>query len=183
MKDSPISRSLVGALVGGLAVLVGTLLPWISVATDSGLISFSGTQAAGDDSLITIGGGVLITLVTGVALVRRWSPKDLGVLILMVGSASAVISFEWLITVFVDGNDSTGVIGAGVWVVILGSVLATAAGVSTLIRSADFSGQRSKAWAGIALSLAAGLVVVMAVDAVAGVVASGQFSQISPTLD
>lgn len=183
MKDRPVSTSLVVALVSGLALLAGTLLPWLFVTTDSGVIAFTGIQLEEQDFILTLGAGALIVLGAGVALARRRASEGLGVLILFVGVAAAVVSLEWVVTFFVDGNYSTGVVGAGLWLTVAGSVLAAAAGVATLIGFAKTSAEPSKPWAGIVFGLVAAFVVVVAADAIASQIASGQFSQISPTLD
>jgi len=172
-------------VAGASAIVIGSLLPWVSVTTIFGSISISGTEG---DGVFTMIGGAIIGSVAGVVLSRRSASKGSGVLIILIGLASGLIAFNVSSNLAnaADLSDS-GVlssIGGGLWLVILGSATAIGSGFS--VATARGGGPQSRnAWMGVGIGVAVVAVLLVAltvyVDA-QGEVVSRTFEDIASEL-
>lgn len=182
---SPARNWLIAAIVGAAAIMIGSLLPWVSVTTSSGTLSFIGKDGDGTLTLIT---GAVIGAVAGFDLYQRQANRLTGVLVSGLGAISGVLAAE----VFLDISGSIGPVGPsvgiGLWLVILGSAAAIGSGFLT------FSAARKEPpdaagspWG----SVAAGVLVAVIMFFALGVGSSRSatdanrdaFSEISSTLE
>lgn len=130
-QSNPVSGPLIAALVAAGAIVIGSLLPWLSVTTIFGSVSVSGTEGDGILTLIT---GAVIAALAGIAFAKKSASRLTGILIIGLGAVSGLIAFNIFLNL-VDNVDlvDSGVlstIGGGLWLVILGSAVAVGGGVS-----------------------------------------------------
>ena len=119
-------------LGGAVAVVVGAMLPWASVATPFGTISKNGTDG---DGIITM----IFGLAAGVLLLLRWNrapARGLTIAALVVSVLIGVVAVVDMIDVksrFTSGSVSLSAsIGVGLWLTLLGAVAALAGTIISL---------------------------------------------------
>lgn len=116
--------------LAGLAVCIGSLLPWATVTTAFGTLSVAGTSG---DGKITLGLGV--TLLVLAALQLSKNPLRPWVLTLLVGAAAGAIAIYDLVNVSNKAGELSSAfaradVGIGLWVVVAGGVLAVVAALT-----------------------------------------------------
>jgi hypothetical protein len=102
-------------IASGAAVVVGSLMPWISVATAFGSVSVSGTEG---DGVITLGAGIVAAVLS--ALRRRLAA-------LIVFALTALVAGYDVVTVSQQAEDVTtdyvrASVGWGLWLTLAGAV-------------------------------------------------------------
>ena len=110
------------AILGGVAVIIGSLLPWASVATAFGSITVNGTD--GDGVLTLIAGAILaIAGVVKNGAVGKASGQN--VLIILASIAAGLIAIYDMsnITTVADNPFASVSVGAGLYVVVIGAVI------------------------------------------------------------
>ena len=116
-----------GAIGGGLLLVVGSLMTWISV--DLGFQAFSAAGTETTEGKLTLGAGIVLILIGLVQLARSLAPRAFGLLAL----ATATFGFVVLVLEYLDvldrireadGTPATATVGLGVWVAALGALLA-----------------------------------------------------------
>jgi hypothetical protein len=122
-------------LGGAVAVIIGALLPWASVDTPFGSVSKNGTDG---DGVITIVFGAA----AAVLLIIRWNKArarglTIGALVLSVlVGVIAVIDMVDVKSRFSDSPITVDAsIGIGLWLTLLGALVAVAGTVLSLVRS------------------------------------------------
>ena len=181
------STALQAAMAGAAAIIIGSLLPWVSVTTIFGSISFNGTEG---DGVLTMIAGAIIGAGAGIALSRGTASRATGVLIILVGLVSGLIAFN------VSSNlanaaelSDSGVlssIGGGLWLVILGSATAIGSRFSIASSSAATGAQMRSPWLGVGIGVAAVVVLLVALTIYvsnAGEVVSRTFEDIASELE
>jgi hypothetical protein len=129
MRPSGWPGPVVSVMAGGALAILGSVMPWISTASASGGIAYSGVDGGGDGWVTVIAGVGLI----GLAIVGRRGADDfnrgavwllslvaLAIFWVNLGRVSdAVLAFE------ANARGlATASIGFGLWVIALGAVLA-----------------------------------------------------------
>ena len=122
-------ESAILALVGGVAVVVGSLMPWATITAIFGTISVAGTQ--GDGTITLVLGGVLGVLalldLVGTTSISKWLYVGFGV------AAAGVGGFDWVNlsqrlgeaqSEFVQAS-----VGIGLVIVVGGGILAVVGGL------------------------------------------------------
>jgi hypothetical protein len=134
-EQALVKRSLLLALGGAAVMILGSLLPWLTVTTPLGIFSFTGTEG---DGSITMALGAGIALMAAVGLIQKRATLVSGTLI---GLAGVVAGMEALNFVE-DAKATLGVFDPGqvfvhtrpgMWVSVFGCVVAVVAGVYVLI--------------------------------------------------
>ena len=137
----PARNSLIAALVGAAAIVVGSLLPWVSIASPLGtevnatsgtLVNFSGTVG---DGVVTLIAGGLIGALAGVALSKGVASRLTGVLVAALGVVSGLLAVNAVLNLTKYIEDFGPSIGWGLWPVVLGSAVSIGSGFSTFSRS------------------------------------------------
>lgn len=123
------------AVVAGVGMIVGSLLPWLSISGLAGLHdTLSGVRSGGDGTFTFFLGAVTVGL--GVAALSMTAPpRSIGPIVLIAGLGSALvvgIDLPGLVHRAQLLEEATGLlhvsIGAGVAVVFVGALLAAVAG-------------------------------------------------------
>jgi hypothetical protein len=125
----------VATLLGGLLVVVGSFLPWVTFhAAFVGSISYSGVDG-GKDGLITLVFGVLTVAIGAVRLTERLPrvlqhlPAPLGLLTLAIGFYD-LDEIQVRVAEFSSEQEyGTAMVGGGLYTLIIGGVLATIGGL------------------------------------------------------
>lgn len=136
------SKELGGALtvlVGGLLVIVGSFLPWITATSGFGSVSVSGMDHGGD-GIFTLVLGVIAALIGMAQLIKAQLPG-------IIRGSPAIIGVSLGVITFFDHSDirnriaraavsSSGAlsstVGQGIWSLYLGAVLIFIGGISLL---------------------------------------------------
>jgi hypothetical protein len=111
-------------IAGGALMAIGSVLPWLTARTGLGTVSVLGTEG---DGVFTLIGGALIALLGLVRLERRPSPAGrfaivaLGLGGLAIGVLDITATNERLAAL--NPELVAGSIGAGLYVLLLGSVV------------------------------------------------------------
>lgn len=158
----PPATALIFAMIAAAALVIGSLLPWISVRSIFGTLNASGIE--GDGVLTLVAGGLLGAL-SGVAWSKRNASKTTGILIVLLGAATGLIAFNVFSNVAgaADLNDDLvfTAVGSGLWLVILGAAMAVGSGVAVFRASGDAVTQRN-AWASVAAGALALIILLIA---------------------
>ncbi|MDJ0954656.1 MAG: hypothetical protein QNJ81_13345 [Acidimicrobiia bacterium] len=125
-----------GAVGGGVLLVVGSLITWISV--DLGFQAFSATGIETTEGKLTLAAGIVLI---GLGLVQLWralTPRLFGYLCALTALFGAVVLlFEYLDVLErireADGTPATASVGLGVWIAAIGALLALAAGAWTVV--------------------------------------------------
>ena len=118
---SGLSLPALGILLGGALVAFGPVLPWLSAVDQSGVaVSRSGVEGA--DGLITIFVGLFIALL-GRTMARGQNLQRATTTLI-----SSVGIFIFIVLDYVNISQ-LGTVGPGVWVVVVGAVLASVSGL------------------------------------------------------
>ena len=129
------------AAVGGVALVVGTALPWITAtAAFVGTMSRSGLEMGGDPMVVAGAGGLIAVVGTLVAvrgrgtLAERLIPAILGAgaaVMLVIDYQDLARRVSAATDAFSSGGNTSGVagIGVGFWVCVIGVVLAVASAI------------------------------------------------------
>jgi hypothetical protein len=132
----PIAPATIAVLAGGLLLVVGSFLPWVTASTVFGSISRSGVDGGGDGWITLVAGGVILLL--GLATLRR--PNRAANLLIAVAAAIAFVIFaldfsdvQSRITDLESQSEGValGGVGIGLWLVALGAIVSF---VSSLLR-------------------------------------------------
>lgn len=176
----PDSGPLVAALVGGVAIAVGTFLPWLAVTTPSGDLTVNGVSWDGPLALV---GAALLAVVVVRALTGSGASRSTGVALVAIGAASLGIAGQFLAAIVFDAGDAISTLGVGMWLVVIGAGLAFGAGVLVLTRLETSSDVSSNTWKAIAMGVGIAAAVAIGWDFLANQVGGREFSQISLTFD
>lgn len=106
----------IGGLMAAAAVMVGSLMPWATVATVFGSVDVAGTEG---DGVITLIGAVVVGLAV---LIRRYVSAAIGFAVVAAISIYHVSNVAQM----ADEADSEFVrasVGWGLWVLVVGSVV------------------------------------------------------------
>jgi lysylphosphatidylglycerol synthetase-like protein (DUF2156 family) len=120
------------ALVGSIMVAVGSLLPWVEIRTGLGGVTANGTEGDGVFTLIV---GALMSVVAFLAMENPTGVKQRS--IFTGGIVAALIAgFHVLQRGSVTILETTipAIVGIGVWIVLVGAVVATGAATQMLIQ-------------------------------------------------
>ena len=113
--------------VGALLAIIGTFLPWASVATVFGKVSFSGIEGDGSDGIVVLILGIIAGITTAAFAAKRqlW----VNFVTMLLGIAIAAIGIIDTIDVerLADDSDAAGLVsaGAGLYLVMIGGVILT----------------------------------------------------------
>lgn len=125
-----------GAVGGGVLLVVGSLMTWVSV--DLGFQAFSSTGIETTEGKLTLAAGVVLI---GLGLVQLWrtlTPRVFGYLAV----ATALFGFAVLLFEYLDvlerireaeGTPATASVGLGVWIAAIGALLALGAAAWTTV--------------------------------------------------
>jgi len=129
-SDFPAQGGLIGALFGAGAIILGGFLPWVSITSILGTISIAGTDG---DGIITLAGGVMIAIVAAIALAKRHASIATTVIVL----AASVGVFFVALNIYGNLEGATTLteslltnIGVGMWLTLLGALVAFFAGLA-----------------------------------------------------
>jgi hypothetical protein len=120
------------ALVGSIMVAVGSLLPWVEIRTGLGGVTANGTEGDGVFTLIV---GALMSVVAFLAMENPTGVKQRS--IFTGGIVAALIAgFHVLQRGSVTILETTipAIVGIGVWIVLVGAVVATGAATQMVIQ-------------------------------------------------
>lgn len=125
---------------GGLLLVVGSLLPWITATAPLiGTISRSGVSDGQSDGVFTLIVGAAAATVGGLTLLRVTDTKTAGWLLLiaaLVGGGIGVVDFADVTSRISDMQAESdlviGSIGMGLWVVLLGALVLAAGAIVAL---------------------------------------------------
>lgn len=128
------------ALLGGLALIVGSFLPWITATAPLvGSISKSGMDDGGDGT-ITLVLGIAVAALCLVRLLGANTSMASAVLILLAGIGAAFIGFIDLADIQERVSSATEIsssisasAGAGLWAVIIGAIVSALGGLLLLV--------------------------------------------------
>ena len=112
------------SLVGGAALILGTLMAWATVSTASGTVSISSTEGDGEVILVL---GVVIVVLAGLDLVRpgRWWWIGVAVAAGLALLNGVIDFFNFTENIQVEDVEGGVVsVGAGLYVVLLGAAVA-----------------------------------------------------------
>lgn len=187
-KAAPTSTALVFSIVGAVAIIIGSLLPWISVQTIFGTISASGTEG---DGIFTLIAGAIVGAVAGVALSKKNASRTTGILVILLGIASGLIAFNVFSnlagTAELADEGVFTTIGGGLWLVILGAAAVIGSGVSVLSAAGTTQTQPKSTMAGVGVGVAVVAVMLIALavyaNQSAGDSVAETFEEISSGLD
>jgi len=115
------------AVAGGALVIIGSFLPWIKVYTIVGTLSTNGIEYGWEGFGTLICGG----LIAMGALIDMRPPKNLSVVVCLFSALVLIIGFVDLKYISdsihnADSEFSTGSVGEGIYLVILGGILGLA---------------------------------------------------------
>ena len=130
-----IRRPLLLALGAAAVMVLGSLLPWLTVTTSLGSFSFTGTEG---DGSITMALGAGIALMAAVGLIQKRATFVSGTLIALAGVVAGMEALNFVNDAkttlgLVDGTEIDVVSRPGMWVSMLGCAVAVVAGVYLLI--------------------------------------------------
>ncbi len=123
----------IAGLVSAIAVVVGALLPWVSVSTAFGTLSVSGTEG---DGVLTIGGAVVAGALLLFGRGRKWA----AVIAAVVGVIVTIIGVYDLANVSSAAADASnefahGSAGVGLWLTVVAGIALTGCSVVAAARS------------------------------------------------
>jgi len=130
-----IRRPLLLALGAAAVMMLGSLLPWLTVTTSLGELSFTGTEG---DGSITMALGAGIALMAAVGLLQKRATLVSGTLIALAGVVAGMEALNFVGDAkttlgLVDSAQIEVVTRPGMWVSMLGCAAAVVAGVLLLI--------------------------------------------------
>lgn len=117
------------ALVGGIVMIVGSLLPWVSVSSMFGTINKNGIEG---DGIFTLICGVAVILASIVAKEKPGKPSSvLAVLFGLFGGILAVFTLANVgeATRTISGESVFAAVGIGIYVTLIGAVVAIVGGL------------------------------------------------------
>jgi hypothetical protein len=126
------------ALVGGTAIVIGCLLPWLSIATATSSDSRTGLEHGGGKVAIIL--GIAIVVVAGADLVGWKIPDGIAKLVLLVLGAAAVVIAGLNVldvrdeTVELTDDFVSASAAIGIWIVSSGALVAVAGGALFPVR-------------------------------------------------
>ncbi len=110
-------QALIGAMVAGGAIIVGSLMPWATVTT--GLFSASVTGTDGDGVISLFLGG-LLALFAWLARSNRWTAGAVAAIVVSI--LTVLLALFELVTIPETDEFAHVSTGIGVWVVAIGAV-------------------------------------------------------------
>lgn len=113
-------------LAGGIAIIVGSFMPWATL----GPFSAAGTNG---DGTITAVLGALVAIIATIALTKPPLPRRLAVPAFIIALLSAVVTI--IDSVNVSRNDAGASVGSGLILCLLGSLAASGGSIVGLIAS------------------------------------------------
>lgn len=118
------------ALAGGALVMVGSILPWASVASGFGQVDLVGTSG---DGVIALGAGALVALIVFLSLVGVFRDRAAAGLILFLAGvgilALAITDLQGLAGKLTNTGAIRSSIGAGLYLVLVGGAVVAIGGV------------------------------------------------------
>lgn len=178
---------LIFALIGAGTVIVGSLLPWVSVTPIFGTLSVNGTEG---DGVLTLIAGAFAGVVAGAALGRKSVSGVTSTLLILLGAGSGFVAYvSFSVVSDAASMAEQGVlssVGVGLWLVIVGSATIVGAGVATLSYIGDKTPSGAGAWSGIAVGVGVALLLVVVATFAyqqQGDVVSETFSDIADSLE
>lgn len=120
------------ALAGGVLLIVGSMMPWITARTGFGSISVTGLDGGGDGVIVLIA-GVLIALAGGAELLSLNVPSIVRVFVLLLGLGAVLLAFIDHADIRerieeVSNDFAVAQVGAGIWLLYVGAIIAATAG-------------------------------------------------------
>jgi hypothetical protein len=129
-----VRRSLTLALGGAAVIVLGSLLPWLTVTTDAGVFSFKGTEG---NASITMALGFGVALLAGSALFQKRATLFTGLLIVVAGVVAGLEAVNFVsdaqTTLQSESLQIVSTIEFGIWVALLGCVVSVVAGVMVIV--------------------------------------------------
>jgi hypothetical protein len=129
-----VRRSLTIALAGAGIIVIGSLLPWLTVTTDAGVFSFRGTEG---NASITMALGFGVALLAGAALFQRRATLFTGLLIAVAGVVAGLEAVNFVsdaqTTLQSESLQIMSTMEFGIWVSLLGCAVSVVAGVMVII--------------------------------------------------
>ncbi len=125
----PVMRQL-GAVSGGVLLVIGSLMTWISV--DLGFSAFSATGIETIEGKLTLAAGVVLIGLGAVQLWRALAPRVVSFLAAVSAMFAGVVLFLEYLDVLdrireAEGTIATAKVGSGVWIAAAGALLALGA--------------------------------------------------------
>lgn len=162
-SEYPASTPLIFALVAGAAIILGSLLPWVSVRSIFGTIIVGGTEG---DGVLTLIAGAATGVLAGLALSKRNASRTTGILIVLLGIVTGLIAFNAFSAVAEAAaiNDNSFVlaaVGSGLLLVILGAAMTIGSGVGVL-RAAGNPEKPRSSWASVGIGALVLVVLLIA---------------------
>ena len=162
-SEYPASTPLIFALVAGAAIILGSLLPWVSVRSIFGTIIVGGTEG---DGVLTLIAGAATGVLAGLALSKRNASRTTGILIVLLGIVTGLIAFNAFSAVAEAAaiNDNSFVlaaVGSGLLLVILGAAMTIGSGVGVL-RAAENPEEPRSSWASVGIGALVLVVLLIA---------------------
>jgi len=120
----------VATIAGGVLLVIGSLMTWISV--DLGFQAFSSTGTETAEGKMTLAAGIVLIGVGALLVSRIWTHSSIA----FVGAAAALFGAVVLVLEYMDvldriaaadGTGATATVGAGVWIAAIGALLALGA--------------------------------------------------------
>jgi hypothetical protein len=132
--QAQVKRSLMLALGGASVIVVGSLLPWLTVTTDAGVFSFRGTEG---NASITMALGFGIALLAGAALFQKRATLFTGLLTAVAGVVAGLEAVNFVsdaqTTLQSESLQIMSTMEFGIWVALLGCVVSVVAGVYVIV--------------------------------------------------
>jgi hypothetical protein len=129
-----VRRSLTIALAGAGIIVVGSLLPWLTVTTDAGVFSFRGTEG---NASITMALGFGVALLAGAALFQKRATLFTGLLVAVAGVVAGLEAVNFVsdakTTLQSESLQITSTMEFGIWVALLGCLVSVVAGVMVIV--------------------------------------------------
>lgn len=118
------------ALAGGIAMIIGSVLPWATVNTFLGSLSINGTDG---DGILSLACGIAVVLAALVAKERAGANGSILAALFGIGGGFFAVNAMINVGGAIRGEDFGGLasasIGIGVYVVIVGVILAIVGGL------------------------------------------------------
>ncbi len=122
------------AVIGGVLLLVGSFLPWVTATTIFGQLSINGFDG-GDGKITAAAGAAAAGFLLHGLLGRNWSSYLIGALAAVVGVLVAGYDFNNLSDLLVSEDGFSASRGVGIYACCGGGLLAVVAGFTAMTRA------------------------------------------------